>query len=221
MLAHELISDVISPLFTSDTGSTALSWMEIHKISHLPIVNNKQFLGLISESDIFDLNAPDTPLGDHKLSLFSPYVYANDHIYTVIDLVKKLKLSVVPVLDDKNNYLGVIMLLDLVRHFSDLINAEQPGGILILEITVHNYSLTQISQIVETNDAKILSMYVHSNPDTTELEVIIKVNIIDLSAIIQTFIRYDYTIKASYQKESELNNLYNSRFDSFLRYLNI
>ncbi len=221
MVAKDLISDVVSPLFTSDTGNTALSWMEIHKISHLPIVNNKQFLGLISESDIFDLNSPDTPIGDHKLSLFSPFAFDDDHIYTVIALVNKLKLTIVPVLDHENNYLGVITLQNLVHHFSDLINAKQPGGIIILEINVNDYTLSQISQIVEGNDAKILSVYLHTNPDTTKLEVILKVNVIDLSAIIQTFIRYEYSIKASYQEESEMNNLYKSRYDSFLRYLNI
>ncbi|MCF6185831.1 MAG: CBS domain-containing protein [Bacteroidales bacterium] len=221
MVAKDLISDVVSPLFTSDTGNTALSWMEIHKISHLPIVNNKQFLGLISESDIFDLNSPDTPIGDHKLSLFSPYVFDDDHIYTVIALVNKLKLTIIPVLDHENNYLGVITLQDLVHHFSDLINAKQPGGIIILEMNVHDYSLSQISQIVEGNDAKIMSVYLHTDPSTTKLDVIIKVNVIDLSAIIQTFIRYEYIIKASYQEESEMNNLYKNRYESFLRYLNI
>lgn len=221
MVAKDLISDIVSPLFTSDTGNTALSWMEIHKISHLPIVNNKQFLGLISESDIFDLNSPDTPIGDHKLSLFSPFVLDDDHIYTVISLVSKLKLTIIPVLDHENNFLGVITLQDLVHHFSDLINAKQPGGIIILEINVHDYSLSQIGQIVEGNDAKILSVYLHTNPDTTKLEVILKLNVIDLSAIIQTFIRYEYSIKASYQEESEINNLYKNRYDSFLRYLNI
>ena len=221
MVAKDLISDVVSPLFTSDTGNTALSWMEIHKISHLPIVNNKQFLGLISETDIFDLNSPDTPIGDHKLSLFSPFVFDDDHIYTVIALVNKLKLTIIPVLDHENNYLGVITLQDLVHHFSDLINAKQPGGIIILEINVNDYTLSQISQIVESNDAKILSVYLHTNPDTTKLEVILKLNVIDLSAIIQTFIRYEYSIKASYQEESEMNNLYKNRYDSFLRYLNI
>ena len=221
MVAKDLISDIVSPLFTSDTGNTALSWMEIHKISHLPIVNNKQFLGLISESDIFDINSPETPIGNHKLSLFSPFVFDDDHIYTVIALVKKLKLTIIPVLDHDNNYLGVITLQDLVYHFSDLINAEQPGSIIILEINVNDYTLSQISQIVEGNDAKILSVYLHTNPDTTKLEVILKLNVIDLSAIIQTFIRYEYNIKASYQEESEMNDLYKNRYDSFLRYLNI
>ena len=221
MVAKDLISDVVSPLFTSDTGNTALSWMEIHKVSHLPIVNNKQFLGLISESDIFDLNSPDTPIGDHKLSLFSPYVFEDDHIYTVIALVNKLKLTIIPVLDHENNYLGVITLQDLVHHFSDLINADQHGGIIVLEMNVHDYALSQISQIVESNNVKILSIYLHTNPNTTKLEVILKLNAVDLSAVIQTFIRYDYIIKASYQEESEMDALYKKRYESFLRYLNI
>ena len=93
MLAKDLLSDTVPSLKTSDTGTTALNWMEIFRISHLPIVNNKELLGVISDADIYDLNASDEAIGNHKLSLFSPYVYYNQHIYEVLELVSKLKLT--------------------------------------------------------------------------------------------------------------------------------
>src|SRR5512145_778024 len=99
MLAKDLISDVIPSLRTSDSGQKALYWMDIFRISHLPIVNNVDFLGLISDKDIYDNNMAEEPIGNHQLSLFSPFVTFNQHIYEVMELASELQLSVVPVLD--------------------------------------------------------------------------------------------------------------------------
>jgi CBS domain-containing protein len=221
MLARELVSDIISPLHTSDTAQKALSWMEIYKVSHLPIVNEKKFLGLISESDIYDLNEPDLPIGAHKLNLFSPFVYEDDHIFTVITLVSELKLTLIPVLDREDNYVGAISLQDLVKYFSKLISAENPGAIIILEVSVHDYQLSQIAQIVESNNAKILAMYIDNKPDSVQMDVVIKVNVTEISAIIRTFERYDYKIKATFSENTELNELYKNRYELFMRLLNL
>ncbi len=74
MVANDLISEIIPSLKTSDTGQTALNWMEIFRISHLPIVNNQDFLGLISDTDIYDMNQPEEPIGNHELTLLKPFV---------------------------------------------------------------------------------------------------------------------------------------------------
>ncbi len=221
MLAKKLISDIISPLHTSDTAQKALSWMEIYKVSHLPIVNDKKFLGLISESDIYDLNEPELPLGAHKLNLFSPFVYEDDHIFTVISLVANLKLTLIPVLDREDNYVGSISLQDIIKYFSKLISSENPGAIIVLEVAVHNYQLSQIAQIVEGNNAKILTLYIDNDPDSSKMNVIIKVNVTEITSIIRTFERYDYTIKATFSEETELNELYKNRYELFMRLLNL
>jgi len=220
MLAKDLMSDVVPALKTSDTGLQALSWMDVFRISHLPIVNNREFLGLISDKDIYNLNMVDEPIGNHHLSLFCPSVYEDQHIYEVIAVASGLKLSVVPVLDRSKNYLGLVTINDLVEHFAELSALKHPGGILVLEVNEKDYSLTEISGIVEGNDAKILSLYISSPQDTTRMEVTLKINVIDLTSIIRTFERYEYTIKASYLEEDESEKLYQDRFDMFLRYLN-
>ena len=221
MLARELMSDVVPALKTSDTGFQALSWMDIFRISHLPIVNNLEFLGLISDKDIYNLNVADEPIGNHKLSLFSHYVYEDQHIYEVIELASRLKLSAIPVLARNNEFLGTITTNDLVLHFADLSALKHPGGIIILEINVNDYSLSQIAQIVEGNDAKILSLYISTPEDSTKLYVTLKINRTEVSSIIQTFERYDYTITASYMKDDEGDDMIQNRYDLFMRYLNI
>lgn len=221
MLAKDLISKVVPALKTSDTGLRALSWMEIFRISHLPIVNNKEFLGLISDTDIYDLNMANEPIGNHHLSLFSPFVTSDQHIYEIIELVARLKLTVVPVLNKKKDYLGLITLNDLVQYVADLFALKEPGGIIVLELHQNDYSLNQISQIVEGNNAKILSMYLTSPSDSMKMELTLKINQNDLTSIIHTFERYDYTIKASYMEDEDMDSFYSNRYESFMKYLNI
>ena len=221
MLAKDLLSDVVPSLKTSDTGLRALSWMEIFRISHLPIVNNKEFLGLISDADIYDLNMADEPIGNHNLSLFSPYVTGDQHIFEVIELVSRLKLTVVPVLNQEKHYLGLITMNDLIQHFADLAGLKEPGGIIVLEVHQNDYSLSQIAQIVEGNDAKILGLYLNASGESMKMELTLKINRTDLSPIIQTFNRYNYTIKASYHEDEDMDGFYSSRYDEFMRYLNM
>lgn len=221
MLAKDLISEVVPALKTSDTGLRALSWMEIFRISHLPIVNNKEFLGLISDTDIYDLNMANEPIGNHHLSLFSPFVTSDQHIYEIIELVSRLKLTVVPVLNKTKDYLGLITLNDLVQYVADLFALKEPGGIIVLELHQNDYSLNQISQIVEGNNAKILSMYLTSPSDSMKMELTLKINQNDLTSIIHTFERYDYTIKASYMEDEDMDSFYSNRYESFMRYLNV
>ncbi len=221
MVAKDLISEVIPSLKTSDLAQTALNWMEIFKISHLPIVNNQEFLGLISDTDIFDLNQPDEPIGNHALTLYKPFVTTEQHIFEVIGLASRLKLSVVPVLDAKNNYKGVITSNDLIRHIAGISSMDQPGGIIVLDVVDRDYSLTQIAQIVESNNVKILSMYITSSPGSTLLEVTIKVDTSDLVSVIRTFERYNYEVKTWVTDNDSMDRFYTERLDLLMKYLNI
>jgi acetoin utilization protein AcuB len=221
MVAKDLISEVIPSLKTSDPGQTALNWMEIFRISHLPIVNNQDFLGLISDADIYDMNQPEEPIGNHVLTLFKPFVNTGQHIFEVIGLASRLKLSVVPVLDNKNHYKGVITTNDLIRHIAGLSSMDQPGGIIVLELVERDYSLSQIAQIVESNNVKVLSMYITSPPESTKLEVTLKVNTGDLVSVIRTFERYNYEVKTWVTNNDSMDTFYSERFDLLMKYLDI
>jgi CBS domain-containing protein len=221
MVAKDLISDVVPSLKTSDSGQTALNWMEIFRISHLPIVNNLDFLGLISDTDIYDMNQPEEPIGNHTLTLLKPFVTTEQHLFEVIGLAARLKLSVVPVLDEKSHYKGVITTTDLVRNLAGISSMDQPGGIIVLELIERDYSLSQIAQIVEGNNVKVLSMYVTSPPDSTKLEVTIKVNTNDLVSVIRTFERYNYDVKTWVTSDDSMDRFYSERFDLLMKYMNI
>jgi len=221
MVAKDMISDVIPPLKTSDTGITALNWMDIFKVSHLPIVNDKEFLGLISENDIYDLNMPEEPLGNHQLSLLRPYVIEDQHVFEVMEVLSRLKLSLVPVLDSSKNYLGVITLMELLHYFAELSALRHKGSVLVIEMNVNDFSLSQICQIVEGNDAKILAAYVTSHPNSTQMELTLKLNVTDVTSIKQTFLRYNYNVLGAYMKQDDESDLLNDRLNYLFKFLDI
>ncbi len=220
MFAKHLITDAIIPLKTSDTGATALSWMDDYKVSHLPIVNNVDFLGLISDEDIYNMNDFSEPVGNHTLSLSSPFVYDHQHILEIIRIVATQKLSLIPVLDSKKKYIGSITLKKIIEGLSKISAAESPGGIIILEVSQNDYSLSEISQIIESNDAKVLSLYVETPDNSTKISIVIKINKIDISAVLQTFNRYNYDIKASFSEKDDIEDL-RERYDLLMKYLDI
>jgi acetoin utilization protein AcuB len=221
MIAQNLLSEVVPPLRLTDSGQNALNWMEIFRISHLPVVNGKELIGLISDKIIYDLNIIDKPVGDYSDHMLSPHIYTNQHIYEVFSVISVLKLSAVPVLNLYNEYCGVITVYDLAQKFADLVAVREPGGVIVLELSSIDYSLSQIAQIVEGNDAKILSFYISQVADSKMMDITLKINVVDLSSIIQTFVRYNYNIKAVYMDESIIQSLYDDRYDQLMKFMNI
>jgi CBS domain-containing protein len=221
MFAREMLSDVVPALKTSDTGQIALNWMEIFRVSHLPIVNDTDYLGLISDGDIYDLNQPEEPIGNHALSLPRPCVMENKHLYDVIALAARFRLTVVPVVDEENHYRGVITYNEIISGIARISSIDQPGGLIVLQVLSQDYSMSHISQIIESNDARILSMHITSDPDSTKLEIILKVNTTDLTSIVRTFERYSYEVTTWVTDNDELDRFYADRYNMLMKYLNM
>jgi acetoin utilization protein AcuB len=220
MLAIELIADAIPPVHTSDTIQKVFDRMAEFRVRHLPIVNEEQFLGLVAEDDLIEEPDYNTPIGALALSLVNPYVLEEQHIYDVIRLFYERGLSVVPVLDMKKDYLGLISINTMNEYFAKLTAVSEPGGIIVLEISNKNNSLAHMSQIVESDNAQVLSSYTRTFPDSTRMEVTLKVNKQDISNIIATFLRYEYDVKATFNFTDHNDNA-KDRFDSFMNYLNL
>jgi acetoin utilization protein AcuB len=220
MLASELISNSITPLKTSDTVQMALDRMTEFKTYHLPIVNESQFLGLLAEEELIEVRDHDAAIGSLSLTILNPFVFQDAHVYDVIRLFDQLDLSVVPVLDYKKNYLGVVSIHNLVEYTADVYAVKDPGGIIVLEISNRNNSLSHMAQIVEADNAQILSSYVQSFPDSTKLEVTLKINKVELSGIISSFERYNYTVKAVFNSTITDHGT-EDRYNSLMNYLNV
>ena len=220
-MAEKLISDSLTSVNSTEKGKKALNSMDVYRVSHIPVVNGSKYLGLVSDKLIYDLNLLEVPLETQLDKLNTSHVHKDQHIFEVAILMYKLKLSVLPVLDADHYYLGSITLYDLARRFAKLFSLEELGGVIVLEMNENNYSLSEISKIVESNDVKILSSFIDKKPGTNVMDVILKLDNDELSPLIQAFMRYDYNVKAVYLDQSEIGDLYKDRFEQFMKFMNI
>lgn len=220
MIARQLITDDIPPIRSTETVEKAMDWLDEFKISHLPVVDGNEYLGIISESVLYDAPSGDIQLKDLNLSLNRPFVYDNQHIYDVMKLVSDLNLSVAPVLDREENYIGLTTLPYLMNLIVNTASINVPGAVIVLELNSNDYSLGHLAQIIEGNDTKILSTYITSAVDTTKMELTLKVNRKNIGGVLQALSRYDYTVKASYS-ENKLEEDMKDRFNSLMNYLNM
>lgn len=220
MIAAELFSRAIPPLSSGDTIQRALEKMTDFKLSHFPIVDGNHFLGLISEEELVEVRDPQTKIKGIKIGMTQAFVTDETHIYDVIRLFSQFKLTTVPVLNKNKEYLGLISINSVLEYAASVFSSNEPGAILVLEISHRNYSLAQMAQIVEADNAQILSSYVRTFPDSTRMEVTLKINKSELSGLIAAFERYNYQVTAVYNSISDGNDT-DDRYNSLMNYLNV
>ena len=220
MIAKDLINDSFPPLKLSDSGLKALNWMEEFRLEHLPIVDGLTYIGLASEEDILKLSSLDQPLANHKLPLIKPFVRFNQPVFEVVKLISQDKLTIVPVLDSAGNYIGLITLADILKHYSESGIFDDAAGVIVLEVGAKNYSMSEIARLIENEDARILSLYITPNAENETIDLTIKINQPELSRILSSFSRHDYIVKEHYHQSEFMDDL-KSRYDSLMNYLGI
>lgn len=219
MIAKELISYELSPLRTSDTGEEAITMMNIFHVKHLPIVNDTQFLGLMSEEIILNHDMEE-PIGSYSLNLARPFALETEHIFEVMSKMAQGRLTVIPIVDKEDEYLGLVTMEDLIQYYATSFSFSEPGSILVIGTSKPQYSLAEISRIVESENAAILSTFLTASDDSNEVKVTLKINKQDISSIIASFQRFDYEITASFSDYEYIDDL-KERYDSLMSYLNV
>ncbi len=212
---------MIPPLKKGDAAQKAISWMEELRINQLPVIENGQYCGLISEELILEDNDNTKQVSEYELQGKTCVVNENQHFYDVLKIVSDHGVQLVAVLDDSETFLGVISIKDTVTAFAQSAAVQSPGGIIVLSLKQIDYSLSEISRLVESNNAKILSCIVNNDLlDANMIKLTLKINKTDLSAIIATFERFDYKIIAKFE-DSEMESGDKERLDILFKYLDI
>lgn len=219
MQAHRLISSTIQSIHPDEDGNRALELMDLYRVNHLAVVKNDFYLGVISDKEIMNWASTDEYIEEHLPNLASPHVLHSQHLFDIIEVLEQNNLSVVPVLDDDQQYQGVITNRKLLYTIANSAAIQSVGGVLVLQMNNNDYSMTEIANIIESNDTKILSSYVISKKDSTKMELTIKLNKTDITAIIKDLERYEYNVKASY-KEEDPNTDFVERYEQLMRFLN-
>ena len=207
MIASSLLSNVVPVLKKDDTCAQALGWMDLFRVSHLPVLDGETYVGLLSDEIMYAHGSIHDPIGKLDIPREMTFVYEDVHMYDVIGVASSRLLSVVPVLNRKEVYQGAILLTD------------NPGGIIVLEVNKIDYSLAEVAQIVEYNEAKVLSCYVTCMPDSNKVVITLKVNTARIEPILDTFIRYRYVIKNTFVSGEEMNEEMKDRYGQLLKFM--
>ena len=222
MIASELISDNLPSVKSTDSAWTVLGWMSEFKIYQLPIVDERTFMGLISEDEILDAADLMLPVGKilQSFQKKGTYVYEHNHIYEVVGAMNNFNLEVLPVLSPEDVYLGLITLRDVVDHLGTLFALEEPGSILILEVPQNSFMLSEIGRIAESENAKVISFYVSPSQGGAAYSVTLKVNMEDITRLVASFNRFNYKVVSTYAKK-ELPQNYQRNLDALMNFLDI
>jgi acetoin utilization protein AcuB len=220
VLNKEIISDTLPSLNPGDSVAQALDLMADFHVADLPVVAENKLLGLINEDVL--LNATDDQeLISHLESSFSKIVvHANTHFFEAVQRVNEFNLTVVPVVEEDSEYVGSISVADLFRQLSGTVGANENGGIIVLEMDKVDFSFSEISKLVETNDAQITQLNTYADSQLGSFFVTVKINKLEIADIVATFQRYEYRVKYYFGEELYQNELRNN-YDHLMNYLNI
>ena len=218
MLTRDLISNSIPYLHLHDKVYHALQLMNDYHVAHLPVVADDTYLGILSEELLLHSD-DDQFLSELPISDGGTVVQGNDHFLKAIQIAVQYKLSIVPVLQEKQ-MLGIVTYNDLLRNTADFMSLTDPGGLIVLEIEGKDYSLAEINRIVESNDAQITQVNTYLDPVSATTQVTIRVSKLEVSDIISTFQRYEYSVKYYFGEELYENEL-RSNYDNLMNYLKI
>ncbi|HTE32148.1 MAG TPA: CBS domain-containing protein [Chryseolinea sp.] len=221
MIAEDLINHMIPPLKGTDDAHKAIVWMEEFRCNYMPVVEDGKLLGFISEEIILETNEIDKSVKDFNLVGQHCYVQLDTHFYDILKVAADNKLQVVAVLNEEQSYCGLITVQDTLTSFAQTAAVQLPGGILVLSMNHVDYSLSEISRLIEENHAKVLSSIVKEDPlDPAKLRLTLKINQVDLMRIVATLERFNYRVIGRY-KESKPIGDGKERIDMLLRYLDI
>jgi acetoin utilization protein AcuB len=220
MLTGNLQTQTLPYLRLSDKVYQALELMNENRVGHLPIVDGDKYVGMVSESDLSEAENDHSTLEQFQQSISNPSVKDSEHFLKAIQVAVENGLTVVPIVGEENELLGVVTYADLLKYSSDFMSLKEPGGLIVLEMESKAYSFNEISRLIEGNDAQITQLNTSTDPDTGLMEVTIKVNKLEISDIVSTFQRHEYTVKYYFGEELYENEL-RTNYDNLMNYLKI
>ncbi|MEZ5053622.1 MAG: CBS domain-containing protein [Chitinophagales bacterium] len=219
MFAKDYIDTSLPFLRTTDTVEYALDLMQEYKQETLAVVHNNHCIGLLTEHFLLEFDGL-MKIENLKEHCIQQQVAETAHIFDVLKLATANTLVCVPVINAEQEYVGIITAQKIMQHFAQDAALENNGGVLVLEMESRDYSLTEISRIVESNNAAILHSMISSIPNQQKLYVSLKINKDDLKDIQLSFERYQYNVIAViHQSEYEIQ--LKERYDSLMRYLEV
>jgi len=220
MLVSHIIETNFPQVQFTDKVSFALLLMDDYHVEHLAVVNDDKFAGLISKDVLLEEDEEGT-FANLQEQLLQVSILSHEHILSALKLITVVNdITLIPVVNESRELQGVITAKKLLHALAIFNAAEEPGGIIVLEMDRRNFSFGELSRLIETNDAYITQLNTYTETSTGLLEVTLKINKIEVSDIIATLQRYDYNIRYYFGEELYENEL-KENLDLLMTYLNI
>ncbi|HEX6192927.1 MAG TPA: CBS domain-containing protein [Chitinophagaceae bacterium] len=220
MLTKELQSQTLPSLHLHDKVHLALQLMNDNHVTHLPITEGEKYIGIISEDDLLQAENDNAELNTLQQSFAVTAVKEDEHFLKAVQLAAENGISIVPIITEENELVGTVAYTDLLRHASEFMSLNEPGGLIVLEMESNQYSFNEISKIIESNDAQITQLNSSNDSETGMMQVTIRINKAEVSDIVASFQRYDYNVKYFFGEELYANEL-RSNYDNLMNYLKI
>lgn len=220
MLTTELINNNIPRLKLLDSISKALQLINDYRVTHLPVASDDKYLGLISEDDLMDAEDDRATIQVLENSFIKAFVKENEHFLNAVNCSNRYDTSVVPVINEEEELVGVITVTDLLKALGDFSGANEIGGIIVMEMERSQFAISEISRIVESNDATILHLNTTVQPETGMLTVTLHLNKKEISAIVSSFERYEYDV-IYYFGDEKFENEIHINYRHLMNYLDI
>jgi acetoin utilization protein AcuB len=220
MLTRDLINNNIPRLQLQDSVAKALQLINDFRITHLPVVSDETFLGLISEDDLLDAKNEKLPIEVLQNNFVYAAVPDNVHFLNAVNSSIQFDTTVVPVVYNGDEYAGAITTVDLLKTLGNFSGADEIGGLIVLEMERTQFAISEISRIVESNDCTILHLNTTVNNLTGLLTVTLHINKREIASVLATFERYEYSIVYSFGNEKFENSIGNN-YQNLMNYLDI
>lgn len=207
------------PVFKlEDSMKNVVKFFKDTTYSHVAITEEDKFLGVLAENDI-DVFEPSSAIVDYKYNIESIFVKIDTSWLDVLEIFARNEANLIPVVDENMLVLGYYNLTDIVGKFIDTPFFTEPGGIIVIAKGIKDYSFSEIAQIVESNNTRIIGAFI-TDIRNDIIQITVKMGSSNLNEIIQTFRRYNYTILFGNSDDQFLEDL-KQRSDYLDKYLNV
>jgi CBS domain-containing protein len=222
MIVENYVSNNIIPLKIEDDFELSAQLMDDEKLSYFPVIKeNNLYVGLVSDKVLYELNSFGEKILNRKDLLKDYFVYNNQTIFDATAIILEHNLDILPVIDYKRKYLGVLTIRDILEAYTSYAAVNAQGDILQLTLNSNDLCVSEISRIIENENGHIINLFVMPIKETTKIKVFIKLARMELCRVVKAFERYNYNVEYFVQSSEKDDEGLLKNYDLLMKYLNI
>lgn len=216
----QIIDNEHTQASVNDRAGDLLELMDSQGYNALPVVKDGLYLGLVLADQLLALEDPEQSLHQLNLQFTQIFMYQEQHAFDALPFFEAREVNILPVINAKHGFVGVVTPLSLIHAINQIMDTGRPGSILVLEVGQRDNTLSHIAHIVESADSQVLSSFTRMVPDSTRLEITLKVSATNLSSVVASLLRHEYTVKTTFSQDAADDGI-NERYEHLMNYINM